>query len=74
MINELLKCSKGKSAFYDRLILFYLVFGLAIMSTLSIVLGIYVNYALSIILGIFYFGGLIVLIVKIKKLSSELLK
>jgi Flp pilus assembly protein protease CpaA len=45
-----------------------------VVSTLAIALGITVSYAISIIMAIVYFGVFIVIIVKVRRVSNDLLK
>ena len=54
-VNRLLKPLRGTVARYDRYILFYLLFGLFVVSLLGVALGLLVHFGLSLALAVVYF-------------------
>jgi hypothetical protein len=72
-INENTKPIKAKIHFNDRLFMFYMLFGLIALAVVGVILGIFVHYAIAIVLSVLYFGGLVFIIVRVKKINSSLL-
>ena len=64
----------GWVAVFDRLILFYLVFGMMITAIVSVLLGVFVHYAISIALGCLYFLALGIFVICIKRWTGRLIK
>jgi hypothetical protein len=73
-INEVMKSNRGTLAYYDRIILFYLLFGLAFTGFLCVLVGMLLHYSLSVILGFLYFGALGIFIWFIKKRTKVLVR
>jgi hypothetical protein len=73
-VNKLLKPLRGLVAKYDRFILFYLIFGLVIATSIGILFWIFLHYAISIAIGVVYFTILGSFVYVTKKRSSTLIK
>jgi hypothetical protein len=50
-----------------------MLFGLIALAIIGVVLGILVSYIIAIVLSILYFGGLVFIIVRVKKINNSLL-
>ena len=73
-INKMLKPLRGKVALYDRLILFYLLFGLVIVGAIGVLLWIFLHFAASLFVAVVYFGILGSFVYFSKKKSTTLIK
>lgn len=72
--NKLLKPLRGKVALYDRLILFYLLFGLVFVGAIGVFLWIFLHFAASLIIALIYFLILASFVYISKKKSTMLIK
>lgn len=55
---------------YDKIILYYLLFGLIFTGILALVIGILSSFLISLFIAFLYFSLLILLIAKIRKMST----
>ena len=65
---------RGRVALYDRIILFYLIFGMLLTAGIAIIMGFFVHYGVSIALGLLYFMFLGIFVIVIKRKTSTLIK
>jgi hypothetical protein len=63
---------KEKALKYEKILMLYMFVGLLVVGGLAVIFAIKVSSIVSIILGILYFGGLVFLMIKTKKLTSGL--
>ena len=63
---------KDVYSFNEKLIIFYILFGLFIVTALAIALGIKVSYIISVVLTLTYFAGFIGLILKVQSKNNDL--
>jgi len=61
-----MKPTRGRVALYDRIILFYLIFGMFLTALVAVLMGFFVHYGISIALGLIYFFllGIFVIVIK----------
>ena len=69
-INLLLKPFKQRLAYLDRILMLFIVLGIALVAGISTLFGVYVTYVLSILLIIMYFASMAFVLIKIKKESN----
>ena len=62
-----------RSTFFEKLIWLYLGIGLLIVAALAIILGFTVTFIISIVIIVLFLIGFIVIMVKAKKVQSEML-
>jgi hypothetical protein len=67
MINNTLRPMRSRINCFDKFILFYLLFGLLVVSLVGVVLGIFLHFSASIVIGILYFTVLGVFVVYTKR-------
>lgn len=65
---------RGRVACYDRIILYYLLFGIILTAGLGFILGKFVHYFLSIVLAFSYFIVLGIFVGYIKKRNKRLIR
>ena len=65
-VNSVMKPLRGRVAWCDRLILFYLIIGLLVTAILGVIFGVFVHYGVSIAIAVIYLTvfSIIVFIVK----------
>ena len=64
-VNAVLGPMRTKYSFQERLILFYILFGLFVVTTLAVILGINYSYVFPVVLTILYFIGFTYLVLKV---------
>ena len=69
-INLLLKPFKQRLAYLDRILMLFIILGIALVAGISTLFGVYVTYVLSILLIIMYFASMAFVLIKIKKESN----
>ena len=73
-VNRLLKPLRGTVARYDRYILFYLLFGLFVVSLLGVLLGMLVHFGISLAIAVVYFVIFIAFVCYTKNKNATLIK
>ena len=73
-VNRLLKPLRGTVARYDRYILFYLLFGLFVVSLLGVLLGMLVHFGISLAMAAIYFVIFIAFVCYTKNKNATLIK
>jgi len=71
--NQILKSLKGKVATFDRMLLFYLVFGMLVCGLLGFIFGFFVHFVISIIFVVVYFALLTLAVYFYKKRTTSLI-
>lgn len=66
-MNKLMRPLRGRVALYDRIILFYLIFGMLLTAIIAVLLGLFVHYGASIAIGLLYFLFLGIFVIVIKR-------
>lgn len=73
-INKVVEPIKEQYSSNEKMIITYVLFGLFIVTTLSIALGIIISFIIPIILTLCYFSGFAILLIRVQKKNSHLLK
>ena len=73
-INAVIGPLRSKHSFNERLILFYILFGILIVTTIAVILGINYSYIYPLVLTILYFAGFAYLVYKVQRANYTLLK
>lgn len=73
-VNKVIGPLKEKHLFQERLIIYYILFGLLVVSTLAIALGIKVSYLIAVILAGLYCAGFVWLVLAVQLKGARLLK
>lgn len=73
-VNTVLGPLRTKYSFQERLILFYILFGIFVVTTLAVILGINYSYVYPVVFTILYFIGFSYLVFRVQKTNNQLLK
>jgi positive regulator of sigma E activity len=73
-VNKVVSPLKERHLFNERLIIYYVLFGLLVVSTLAIALGIKISYIISVIIACLYCAGFVWLVLHVQVKNGILLK
>lgn len=71
--NEILKPLKGRVAFYDKLLLLYVIIGFLGFGVIGFIFGFFLHWAFAIVIGILYFVILSIGVYYYKKWTTNMI-
>lgn len=73
-INSVMSPLKEAHSLQEKLIVYYILFGILVITSLAIYIGIKVSYIISIVMAVLYFAGFIYLVLRVQQKNSYLVK